>query len=55
MLIKNPLTKTEMKIINTLEDTTTIITNKTLHAFFPEYNKQKINEIVISLYKKNIL
>jgi predicted transcriptional regulator of viral defense system len=55
MDIKNPLTKKEIEIINTLKDITTIITNKSLQEVFPEYNNQKINAIVTSLYKKKYL
>jgi len=55
MDIKDPLTKQELLIYNSLKDIKTVFTNKEIQDIFQEYKAQRINEILFSLNKKNYL
>ena len=55
MTIKNPLTKQELLIYNSLKGIKTVFTNKEIQNIFQEYKVQRINEILFSLNKKNYL
>jgi predicted transcriptional regulator of viral defense system len=55
MISKNPLTKKEFIIYDTIKSTRSLITNREIKDLFPLYKNQSINEILSSLIKKKYL